>query len=648
MLRLSSVFANGALFQHSAPLWVKGESTAESVEIRIERDGLVLSYAEGKTQENGRFSVSVNTPEASFAPCSMIITAGEDRSVLSDVIFGELWLAGGQSNMEMPNSEQIEYEKGQRPRFASAGIRAYQPTPIPLDEDAFDMPDFFGEGEWTRPDEKAFENASALASVFCAVLSETLGVPCGFLNINRGATRIETWLPLEALTEEIVENQKKIGRYPTKENWNTYAHETTFLYKNFNQISACERRMVAPLYGVSVRGAIWFQGCSNCMTECNYGMYAKMLSLLRDIWQERFGIQGEDFPFLFSTLYPYPYESETIAHGRFNQALVGLAANEPEKYQLITNYDLSPIWSVHTKNHPVHSSHKYALGERFARVALASVYRGEERCDAALLADVERCDGYMLLHFLRVTDTLSFKDGNVRGLYVAGEDGKYLPACAEVVSPDTLRVWHPAIAKPTEAVYAMLSNEIYACTLQANGMAVAPFLTAPRKSWPDIEIQARPWCDLTRDYDYQYRTAIDAQPRAIYNPLENSGVCYDDINSLGKRSLHVYGEEKEGVFGAFYRSRSCAKLDFEKYSALSASVFPARALTPSLVLTFSDGSTHRICGVRVSECEKPEWAEYRFAFDDLPATPIARFEFVFEAAKGECPYANIDNIYLIP
>ena len=647
MLRLASVLSHHALFQHSAPLGVRGETDAPAVTVRIERAGALLSEACGTVGEDGRFTVRVMTPSASFEPSTLTVTAGEETVTVSDVLFGELWLAGGQSNMELPNFEHSEYES-LRLRFAEAGIRAYQPTPIDIDAPALDEPDFLGEGAWSGPRDAEFGTASALASIFSAILSEELGVPCGFLNVNRGATRIETWLPTEELTEELVAYQKKIGRYPTKENWNSFTEAELFQYRNFNQLSACERKMAAPLYGVSVRGMLWFQGCSNCTVECEHGMYAKTLSLLHRVWRERYGIPGQPFPALLSTIYPHVYGKETIAHGRFNQALVDLVRAEPESYYLLTNNDLSPIWAVHAKDHPVHGIHKYPLGERFARVALASVYRGEPRCDAPILSGVERHDGYLLLRFSEVRDTLSFRGGHVRGLYVAGEDGKYLPADAEVVAPDTLRVFHPAIPKPCEAAYAMVSNEIFVADLQANGMAVAPFMTAPREEWPSIVIEARPWCDLTRDYDFQYRTSTDSYPRAIYRPLAGSGLCYDDINTLGARSLRIYSEGKTGPFGASYTARFGTALDFASYRALAVSAFPARGLTPSLLLTFADGSTKTVAGVRTSDCGKPEWAEYRFAFDGLPETAITEFAFLFEVAEGECAGVNIDRLYLVP
>lgn len=647
MLRLASVFTDHALFLHSAPLTVRGESDAPTVRVEILREGAVLSVSEG-TVEDGRFLIPVMTPAASFAPCTVRVTAGEECAVCEDILFGELWLAAGQSNMELPNLDHLEYES-LRPRFAAAGIRAYQPTPIPLDDPAYDAPDFMGEGAWSSPCDKAFENASALASIFSTVLSETLGVPCGFLNVNRGATRIETWLPLADMTEELVEYQKRIGRYPTKENWNAFTEAEVFQYKNFNQISACERRVAAPLYGVRVRGMLWFQGCSNVTVELEHHMYAKTLSCLRDAWRREYGVPGGEFPVILSTIYPHVYGKELIAHGRFNQALLELVEAEPEGYFLVTNADLSPVWATHTKNHPVHGIHKYPLGERFARVALSSVYGKGERCDAARLASAEEDGNGLLLRFAGVGDTLSFEGGHVRGLYVAGADGKYLPADAEIVARDTLRLSHPAIAAPCDALYSVVSNEIYASTLRANGMAVAPFLTAPREAWAELTVEARPWCDLSRDYDFQYRTAVDSYPRAIYKALPGSALCFDDINALGPRSLRVYAEGKATTFGAAYDARFGARLDFERYSALAASFYPVRGLTPSLVLTMQDGTERVIAAERVADGPLPEWAEYRFPLS-LPADgpAVTRFVFSFEVAAGEAAGVNIDRIYLVP
>ena len=97
MLRLTSVFTSHALFQHSAPLAVKGECDT-AVSITIERGGAILSRAEGMP-EGGRFAVVIHTPEASFAPCTMTVSAGGESVVLEDILFGELWMAAGPASL---------------------------------------------------------------------------------------------------------------------------------------------------------------------------------------------------------------------------------------------------------------------------------------------------------------------------------------------------------------------------------------------------------------------------------------------------------------------------------------------------------------------------------------------------------------------
>ena len=81
MLRLTTVFADHALFQHSAPLTVRG--TAEGkVSVLIKRGAIVLSSGEGDIGADGRFAVCLTTPPASFDPCTIHLTSGGDSVVL--------------------------------------------------------------------------------------------------------------------------------------------------------------------------------------------------------------------------------------------------------------------------------------------------------------------------------------------------------------------------------------------------------------------------------------------------------------------------------------------------------------------------------------------------------------------------------------
>ena len=55
-----------------------------------------------KADADGRWEFRVTTPKASFEPQNVVISDGNEKLTLSDVLIGEVWLASGQSNMEMP------------------------------------------------------------------------------------------------------------------------------------------------------------------------------------------------------------------------------------------------------------------------------------------------------------------------------------------------------------------------------------------------------------------------------------------------------------------------------------------------------------------------------------------------------------------
>ena len=658
MLRLTYVFADHALFQHSAPLRIRGEADLP-VRAEIRRGDKVLAAGQAIPNANRYFEIDMITPSASFEPCTMLFTTEKDRILLSDILFGELWIAGGQSNMELPNGEHPDYAI-HRPNFLSAGVRAYQPKPFPIDDPMPRIPQLFDEGSWVTPAEDGFTDVSALASIFAQRVSEKINVPVGFLNLNRGASRLETWLPERAMNDWLVAYLKQIGRFPTEENWNSFGEQKDFANKNFQQFSAYYNRAVAPLSGISARGVLWYQGESNCSEHCKYDSYPTLLELLRTSWQEDFGIPDHPFPFYVSTLFPPCVINHPTYLGYFNVALAELEKRHPESYHIVPNSDLSPAWAVHTKNHPVHPVHKYYIGERFARMVLASCYEqgASENAQAASLCRMERVDGALILHFCHVGSGLYINGNTPRGLYISDADGHYLPAKCEVVSSDTLRLWHPGISSPQEAAYAVVGSEPE-CNLFAGSYPVIPFFTASKDTFGQIQIQKRPWCDLNLDGDIHYNGSVDAYRRAVFTPLSDSGCCYDSDYALGLRSLRIYAEGNKNTFGVRIPSYSGARLDLREYSALRMSVFPLRCLDAEICLIFDDQSEITVKADSGTPLSTPEWGEIEFLLPKLdPSKEIVAMEWRFHRTLGvpfgilniaqEAAGINLDNIYLVP
>ena len=94
MLKLYPVFADHALFQCASVLTLRGIADAgTALEAVIARGDTVLSRGQADTAGDGTFSILLDTPAGSFDPCTITVRAGEASVTLSDVLFGELWIA---------------------------------------------------------------------------------------------------------------------------------------------------------------------------------------------------------------------------------------------------------------------------------------------------------------------------------------------------------------------------------------------------------------------------------------------------------------------------------------------------------------------------------------------------------------------------
>ena len=185
MLKLSSLFSDGAVLQRGMPVPVWGTAQPNAViSIRIGN-----SSAQGYSSEDGDFLIRVpEIPEG--GPYTIIaedLTHGEKIEV-KDVLVGEVWLASGQSNMgfRMPSSPQMEdFIKLNREPSA---LRIFTVKPR-----ATLTPEKNPCGRWIISSKENLPEFSAVAAWFAYVLRENLHVPVGILHSSWGGTFIEAW-----------------------------------------------------------------------------------------------------------------------------------------------------------------------------------------------------------------------------------------------------------------------------------------------------------------------------------------------------------------------------------------------------------------------------------------------------------------------
>jgi len=185
---LAKIFSPGVVLQRDTLVTVWGWGDAgEKVIVRIGG-----KKYETKTAKNGNWKVIID-PFTAGGPYDLIVS-GRDEIRIDNVMFGEVWLCGGQSNMQFTlrmlgkNVEDI-------PEVNNDQIRLFQTE---LDVDYLPKKDLKG-GTWNIASSQTVPDFSATAYFFGKHLYDSLKVPIGLISANLGATSIETWMSTSSL-----------------------------------------------------------------------------------------------------------------------------------------------------------------------------------------------------------------------------------------------------------------------------------------------------------------------------------------------------------------------------------------------------------------------------------------------------------------
>lgn len=205
-LTLSTQFRNHAVLQRERPLSIRG-CTAP---YRIVHGTIGTSTAAARSDESGRFTLRFPPQPGSTLP--QTLTVKEMRSgktvTAENLLFGEVWLAGGQSNMELPLRELPE-------RLAEAQAQL-KSTPKIRMLNVGKCAETGGRdeitGSWSIPTPETIGNWSAVGFFFAAKLSAELNVPVGIISSNWGATNLEAWSTRASLLQ-FPETVKMLAEY---------------------------------------------------------------------------------------------------------------------------------------------------------------------------------------------------------------------------------------------------------------------------------------------------------------------------------------------------------------------------------------------------------------------------------------------------
>ena len=182
-VKLADVFTSGAVLQRDAAVPIFGTADAgENVTVEVA----------GQTQtatadDNGRWRVDLEPLEVG-EPLTMTVRGDDNNLTLNDLLVGDVWVCGGQSNMEwtVRNSNDADAE------IAAADFPEIRLFDVPHKVAA--EPTYEIDAEWHSVTPETIENFSAIGYFFGRELHREAGVPIGLISSNWGGTLVEAWM----------------------------------------------------------------------------------------------------------------------------------------------------------------------------------------------------------------------------------------------------------------------------------------------------------------------------------------------------------------------------------------------------------------------------------------------------------------------
>jgi sialate O-acetylesterase len=444
-VKLPNIIGRNMVLQAEAPLPIWGwANPGEKVTVSIAgQDKAATAGADG------RWKVVLDNLRASDKPQKMTVK-GANEIVLENVLVGEVWVGSGQSNMEMA----VGGSKDGAAEAAAANhpaMRMFLVRQTVAKAPADDVP-----GQWVECAPSTVGNFSAVLYYFGRRLHNDLKVPMGLIASAWGGTRIEPWTPLEALEAQpefaSLADMAKLAAGAASA---PSCQDPTVLFNG----------MIRPILPFAIRGAIWYQGESNCSLQSDGPLYAVRMQALISGWRSAWG-QGE-FPFLFVQLAPWVgYEYGELP--KIWQAQVDSLK--------IPNTGMAVITDVTGDVNDIHPQDKQSVGTRLALWALAKTYGRKGIVCSGPLYKAMKVEGDKAVLSFEYADGLKSRDGqDLTEFEIAGENKKFVSAKA-VIRGATVVVTAPAVTKPVAARFGW-HNTPNPNLCNGAGLPASPFRT---------------------------------------------------------------------------------------------------------------------------------------------------------------------------
>ncbi|OVE74181.1 hypothetical protein BVX94_01355 [bacterium B17] len=546
-LCVHNLFQSNMVLQRGKPVSVWGWAKSGE-EVTVSFAGQTKKT---KADKNRKWKVTLDAMEANTSPQDITVEGKGKTLTLENVLVGDVWILGGQSNMEEP----IQHVEFGRLEMATANFPEIRILTIPAQNGPKPKEGFprlhewsdwssrhFRKGDWDICTPETVRELSAIGYVFARRLNMSERVPIGVIDTSRGGTTVETWTPIDVLKkidkpevkDKLDEWDKKIAEWDAQKDLENRIKHFNNWVKDMkkrgekipehrkvpsdlrpgptvdqNRPGNCYSSMLHPIAGLSVKGAIFHQGFNNANSgtdgsQMYYHIFGKMITS----WREAFG--DPKMPFcIISLCTAGPKQTRDnylemmyddgiyIREAQYKTFLDFYKAGD-KNIGFVSSFDQRRSW--------YHPQKKVQVGEKTAAWALATQYEKNVPWLPPMYTKMEVKDGEIILHM--DTWMRSIDDSPIEGFSIAGEDRKFQPADADWFVKSMNRhnrpqydqrrvvLSSPHVPNPVHFRYAWGRNPM-ANLVRADHTTV-PFATQRSDDWKQEEVPEKIVWDKSR------------------------------------------------------------------------------------------------------------------------------------------------------
>ncbi len=458
-LQLAETIGSNMVLQRNWENRIYGKGTA-AAEIK-----LAFNQKSYRTHVNldGFWEIKLPRMEAG-GPYEIKVSSGGKNIELKNILFGDVYLASGQSNMAFPLRRALKSESLIKNASSRKNLRLFKcGNLVETDAVAWDSTTLkkvndltYFHGNWSQATADEAAQFSAVAYSFAEKLTEEQHIPIGIIDLSVGGSNTESWIDRKSL-----ENDDLLASYIHSWQKSDFLQDFCRERASQNLVHSNvknQRHPYQPAYnfeagvskwlGTGLKGILWYQGESNAH---NIELHERLFKTLVSSWRKSF---HQDLPFFFVQL----TSLDRPSWGNFRNSQRLLEKQISGTYMAVT-LNVGDSLDVHPRE-------KILVGQRLANLASQHLYGAVLNADHPNPIQYRVYDDRLLLTFDHCTKLKTNGNTTVKGFQLVDNKGRIFNVRANILSDNTVEINKPN-GEVTRILYgyepfsrANLQNEI--------------------------------------------------------------------------------------------------------------------------------------------------------------------------------------------